>query len=37
MDKYIYDDKNGRWYELRGDSYSPGLRLPEETKVHIGI
>ena len=37
MDKYIYDEKNGLWYELRGDYYLPCLRLPEETKVHIGI
>ena len=37
MGKYIYDEKNGLWYELRGDYYSPCLRLPEETKVHIGI
>ena len=37
MYKYIYDEKNGLWYELRGDYYSPCLRLPEETKVHIGI
>ena len=21
MDKYIYDDKNGLWYELQGDYY----------------
>ena len=37
MGKYIYDEKNGLWYELRGDYYLPCLRLPEETKVHIGI
>ncbi len=23
MDKYIYDDKNGLWYELQGDYYIP--------------
>ena len=37
MDKYIYDEKNGLWYELRGDYYLPCLKLPETTEVHIGI
>ena len=37
MAKYIYDGKNGLWYELRGDYYLPCLRLPETTEVHIGI
>ena len=23
MDKYIYDESNGRWYELQGDYYIP--------------
>lgn len=36
MDKYIYDEKNGLWYELRGDYYLPCLKLPEEIEVHIG-
>ena len=36
MDKYIYDEKNGLWYELRGDHYLPCLKLPEEIEVHIG-
>lgn len=26
MDKYIYDDKNGLWYELQGDYYIAVLR-----------
>ena len=30
MDKYIYDDKNGLWYELQGDYYIPCLSLPAE-------
>ena len=30
MDKYIYDEKNGLWYELRGDYYLPCLKLPGE-------
>ena len=25
MDKYIYDDKNGLWYEQQGDYYIPCL------------
>ena len=25
MDKYIYDEKNGLWYELQGDYYLPYL------------
>ena len=37
MDKYIYSDKNGIWYELQGDYYLPCLKLPEESEVHIGI
>ena len=36
MDKYIYDEKNGLWYELRGDYYLPCLKLPEAVKVRIG-
>ncbi len=37
MDKYIYNEKNGLWYELQGDYYLPGLKLPEAPEVHIGI
>lgn len=33
MDKYIYDKKNGLWYELQGDYYLPCLKLPEEEGV----
>ena len=29
MDKYIYDEKNGLWYELQGDYYLPCLKLPK--------
>ena len=36
MGKYIYDEKNGLWYELRGDYYLPCLKLPEKVEVHIG-
>ena len=37
MEKYIYNEKNGLWYELQGDYYLPCLRLPEEETAHIGI
>lgn len=37
MEKVIYDEKNGLWYELRGDYYIPCLKLPEEEQQPIGI
>ena len=37
MEKYIYNEKNGLWYEMQGDYYLPCLKLPEEETVHIGI
>ena len=38
MDKYIYDNSNGLWYELQGDYYIPCLELPaEKEERHIGI
>ena len=37
MDKYIYDDNNGLWYELIGDYYIPCLTLPTEEERPIGI
>lgn len=30
MDKYIYDESNGLWYELQEDYYIPCLTLPAE-------
>ena len=36
MDKYIYDERNGLWYELQGDYYIPCLTLPTE-KEHKPI
>ena len=36
MDKYIYDEKNGLWYELQGDYYLPCLKLPKEESRHMG-
>lgn len=37
MDKYIYDENNGLWYELQGDYYLPCLTLPTEEERPIGI
>ncbi|MGN0004955.1 MAG: TnpV protein [Candidatus Gastranaerophilaceae bacterium] len=37
MEKYIYDERNGLWYELQGDYYIPCLKLPEEEQQPIGI
>ena len=37
MDKYIYDDKNGLWYELQGDYYIPCLTLPDKKEQPIGV
>ena len=37
MDKYIYDEKNGLWYELQGGYYLPCLKLPKEESRHIGV
>ena len=30
MNKYIYDDKTGLWYELQGDYYIPCLTFPAD-------
>ena len=37
MEKVIYDEKNGLWYELQGDYYIPCLKLLEEEQQPIGI
>ena len=38
MDKYIYDESNGLWYELQGDYYIPCLILPTEKEYKpIGL
>lgn len=29
MEKYIYDESNGLWYELQGDYYIPCLTVPD--------
>ena len=37
MEKVIYDEKNGLWYELQGDYYIPCLKLYEEEQQPIGV
>jgi len=38
MEKYIYNEKNGLWYESQGDYYIPCLELPaEKEERHIGV
>jgi len=37
MEKTIYDESNGLWYELRGDYYIPYLTVPAQETKPIGI
>ena len=37
MEKRIYNEQNGLWYELQGDYYLPCLALPEEAQIEIGV
>ena len=37
MEKYIYDESNGLWYELNGDYYLPCFILPEVEIKEIGV
>lgn len=37
MEKFIYDNSNGLWYELQGDYYIPCLVLPDTEERPIGI
>ncbi|MCC8029758.1 MAG: TnpV protein [Lachnospiraceae bacterium] len=38
MERYIYDENNGLWYELHGDYYLPCLALPDDKEEpYIGI
>ena len=37
MEKYIYNNNNGLWYELQGDYYIPCLVLDEEETKTIGM
>lgn len=38
MERYIYNENNGLWYELHGDYYLPCLALPDDKEEpYIGI
>ena len=37
MEKYVYDESNGLWYELNGDYYLPCFTLPEVETKEIGV
>ena len=37
MEKYIFDESNGLWYELQGDYYIPCLTVPDGENYSIGI
>ena len=37
MEKHIFDESNGLWYELQGDYYIPCLTVPAKEERPIGI
>ena len=37
MEKHIFNESNGLWYELRGDYYFPCLTVPAQEERPIGI
>ena len=37
MEKYIFDESNGLWYELQGDYYIPCFTLQEVETKEIGV
>lgn len=37
MDKYIYGEINGLWYQFQDKYYLPCLTLPPEEETPIGI
>lgn len=37
MDKYIFDEGNGLWYELIGDYYFPCLTVPAGEEQPVGV
>ena len=37
MDKYIFDETNGLWYELTGDYYLPCLTVLAEEERPVGL
>ncbi len=37
MEKFIYDEGNGLWYELQGDYYIPCLKASKKEHYPIGV
>ena len=37
MNKYIFNENNGLWYELIGDYYFPCLTVPAEEEQSVGV
>ena len=37
MEKYIFEERNGLWYELQGDYYLPCLKLSEGEQQPVGL
>ena len=37
MDKYIFNETNGLWYELTGDYYFPCLTVPAEEERPVSV
>lgn len=37
MDKYIFNENNGLWYELVGDYYFPCLTVPTEEEQPVSV
>ena len=37
MEKQIYDEENGLWYELHGDYYLPCLTVPPDEQRSINV
>ena len=37
MEKYIFEERNGLWYELQDDYYLPCLKLPEVEQQPVGL
>ena len=37
MEKYIFEERNGLWYELQGDYYLPCVKLTEGEQQPVGL
>ena len=37
MEKYIYDEKNGLWFELQGDYYLPCLKTARRRDNSLSV